>query len=540
MPVASWQFENRPLDVIQAAELCTAAPSHHRDKMKNESKIKALNSLAGILADLKGAGRRVVHCHGVFDLLHIGHIRYFEQAKQMGDVLVVTLTPDRYVDKGPHRPAFQEDLRAEAVASLNVVDYVAINDWPTAEETLRLLRPDVYVKGAEFKDIASDRTGKIALEKDVVEEIGGQLAFTEDIVFSSSNLINRYLSNLPREINNYLEIFRKRYDLDDAQKLLDRMGRLKVLVVGDTILDEYQYCDTIGKSTKDPALALHYRSHDIFAGGVLAVANHVANLAGEVTLVTTLGDRGRHEGFIRSQLNDSVTPVFHTQHNAPTIVKRRYLDGYSFNKLFEVYIMDDSGLDHAADMRQCRWIQDHAGGYDLVIAADFGHGAISRPMTTALMEAAPFLAVNTQANAGNRGVHTLSKYARADFVSIARHELRLECGPEEGTLREQMLRIARRMHSAQFIVTLGRKGCAICGPGGGFVKVPSFARQIVDRVGAGDALFSVTSLAAVLGAPNELTGFIGNVAGALAVEELGNKKSVAKAKLEKFVTSLLK
>jgi rfaE bifunctional protein kinase chain/domain/rfaE bifunctional protein nucleotidyltransferase chain/domain len=508
--------------------------------MMTELKITDLDSLAGIISQARDAGRRVVHCHGVFDLLHIGHIRYFEQAKQMGDILVVTLTPDRYVDKGPHRPAFNEDLRAEAVASLNVVDYVAINLWATAEQTLRQLRPDVYVKGSEFKDIASDRTGKIALEKAVIDEIGSELAFAEDIVFSSSSLINRYLSNLPREINNYLEIFRKRYTLEETLSLLDRMGSVNVLVVGDTILDEYQYCDTIGKSTKDPALALHYRSHDMFAGGVLAVANHVANLAGEVTLVTSLGEHDRHEQFIRAQLNSRVTPIFYTQANAPTIVKRRYLDGYSFNKLFEVYVMDDAGLDKATDERLCRWVQENAGHYDLVIAADFGHGAVSRQLAETLQAAAPFLAVNTQANAGNRGMHTISKYARADFASMARHELRLECGSDEGTLREQMLRISNRMGCAQLIITLGRKGCAVCGPEGGFIKVPSFARQIVDRVGAGDALFSVTSLAAVLNAPHELSGFIGNVAGALAVEELGNKKSVKKEKLEKFVTSLMK
>ena len=503
-------------------------------------KNKNLKELAEISKNLRKDGKKIIHCHGVFDLLHIGHIRYFEQAKKMGDILVVTLTPDRHVDKGPYRPAFNENLRAEAVASLNVVDYVAINNWATAEQTIRMLKPSVYVKGSEFKETASDRTGKIALEKAVVEEIGGKLAFTEDLVFSSSSLINRYLSNLPLEINNYLEIFRKRYTLDETLKALDRMGKLKVLVVGDTILDEYQYCNTIGKSTKDPALALHYRSHDTFAGGVLAVANHVANLAGEVTLVTSLGDRDRHEKFIRSQLNSKVVPTFFTQKDSPTIIKRRFVDGYSFNKLFEVYIMDDTGLDYETDGQQCKWIRDHAGYFDLVIAADFGHGAISRKMTNTLIEYAPFLSVNTQANAGNRGMHILSKYSRSDFASVAQHEFDLMCGLEDGSLREKMLRISRRMDCTQFIVTLGRKGCAVCGSRGGFVKVPSFALQVVDRVGAGDALFAVTSLASILKTPNELTGFIGNVAGALAVEVIGNKKSLEKKKLEKFVTSLLK
>jgi bifunctional ADP-heptose synthase (sugar kinase/adenylyltransferase) len=270
------------------------------------------------------------------------------------------------------------------------------------------------------------------------------------------------------------------------------------------------------------------------------VANHVASLAKEVTLVSTIGEHDSHEGLIRSQLNPRVTPVLYVQRNAPTTVKRRFIDGYSFNKLFEVYTMDDSGLDKESDRRMCQWVRTHAGDYDLVVNADFGHGAISPAMMTTLNSVAPFLALNTQANAGNRGLNTISKYDRADFASIAHHELLLECRRLNGNLRHEMKNIAERMGCRQFVVTLGRKGCAVSGPDGGFVKVPSFARQVVDRVGAGDAFFSVTALASRLSAANELIGFIGNVAGSLAVEILGNKKSLAKDKLEKFITSLLK
>ena len=114
--------------------------------MQQISKIKGLEDLANELRSLRSTGtdKTIVQCHGVFDLMHIGHIRHFEEAKAMGDVLVVTLTPDRYVNKGPHRPAFSEDLRAETIAALDCVDYIAINQWPDAVETIKLLKPDIY------------------------------------------------------------------------------------------------------------------------------------------------------------------------------------------------------------------------------------------------------------------------------------------------------------------------------------------------------------------------------------------------------------
>ena len=119
--------------------------------LQQNGKIKTIEELAKLLDVYRSETKKIVHCHGVFDRIHIGHIRYFEQARLLGDILVVTVTPDCFVDKGPHRPAFAEKLRAEAIASLSSVDYVAINQWTTAEETLRLLRPDFYVKGSEFK-----------------------------------------------------------------------------------------------------------------------------------------------------------------------------------------------------------------------------------------------------------------------------------------------------------------------------------------------------------------------------------------------------
>ncbi|MDA1191294.1 MAG: adenylyltransferase/cytidyltransferase family protein, partial [Candidatus Poribacteria bacterium] len=113
-----------------------------------QSPILPLNELAEFTARHRADGKTVVHCHGVFDLLHIGHIRYLQQAATLGDILVVTVTPDHFVNKGPHRPVFHEQLRAQAIGALACVQGVAVNEWRTAVETIRLLKPSIYAKGA--------------------------------------------------------------------------------------------------------------------------------------------------------------------------------------------------------------------------------------------------------------------------------------------------------------------------------------------------------------------------------------------------------
>jgi len=503
-------------------------------------KIVPLAELPATLQPHRQANRRIVHCHGVFDLLHIGHIRYFEQARSFGDVLVVTLTPDVYVDKGDRRPAFTEQLRAEAIASLGVVDYVAVNRWPTAEETLRTLRPHIYVKGSDFKSVDSDRTGKLAAEERVCKELGIDLRFTQDVVFSSTTLINQFFSSFSKELQDYLDLFRRRYSLDQVLDVVDAMARLKVLLVGDVIIDEYCYCSPLGASGKSPVLAVKYGSLDRFAGGVLAVANHLANFVDGVRLLTVLGERDDQRQFIESSLHPGVHPEFWVQDGAPTLVKRRYLDGYSLHKWLEIYTMDDSGLPAHKDQNLAESLRREAPRHDMAISADFGHGAVSRLLCESLVGHTPFLAVNTQVNAGNASMHTISRYPRADYVSLTERELRLDTRDLKKDLRLLACETARRFHSKALAVTKGRQGACMADSRDGFVVVPAFASRAVDSIGSGDAFFAISSLAARLDAPLEITAFLGNVAGALAVQIIGNQKAIDKPGLTKYVTSLLK
>lgn len=165
------------------------------------SKIQSVSQIASDIAVAKSGGKIIVLCHGCFDLMHPGHIKYFQASKEMGDILVITVTPDIYVDKGPDRPVFNQNLRVESIAALECVNYVAINEWPTAEETLRLLQPDIYVKGQEFENL-QDKTGKLQKELKVLKEIGAEMRFTHEIVFSSTALLNKHFDPQAARINS--------------------------------------------------------------------------------------------------------------------------------------------------------------------------------------------------------------------------------------------------------------------------------------------------------------------------------------------------
>src|ERR1700680_3348397 len=112
-------------------------------------KIRALNEVAAIAEQYRAAGKRVVQAHGTFDLLHLGHVRHLEAARRLGDLLVVTVTADRFVNKGPGRPVFNAELRAEMLATLEYVDWVAVNDAADAVSAIERIRPSIYIKGQD-------------------------------------------------------------------------------------------------------------------------------------------------------------------------------------------------------------------------------------------------------------------------------------------------------------------------------------------------------------------------------------------------------
>lgn len=509
-------------------------------RLRRNKKYRELDELAKELELARAENKKIVHCHGVFDLLHVGHIRHFKKAKELGDILIVTITPDRFVGKGPHRPAFGEDLRAEAVAALDCVDYVAINKWPLAANTIRLLRPHFYVKGPDYKDPEKDRTGGISIEEEATQSVGGQLVITEDISFSSSNLVNRYLPIYSKAVKDHLASFSSRYSSGDVLKFLTGAKTLKVLVIGEAIIDEYQYCEAIGKSSKEPMLAVRRLSTEIFAGGVLSAANHLANFSDHVGILSLIGEQRSHEHFIKENLNPKIATRYLKRKNSPTIVKRRFVENYFFTKLLEVYEINDTLLSEEDNQSLCAALRLEIPKYDAVMVLDFGHSMLTQEAIGILCKEASFLGVNVQSNAGNMGYNTLSRYLRADYICLAENEVRLEARDRRGDLKKIILDISKKFRCPKIVVTRGSKGCLCYDQDEGFVEVPALAGQVIDRMGAGDAFFSLTMLCAAQKAPLEVLGFIGNAAGAQAVATVGHRRFIEQASLFKQIESLLK
>jgi len=503
------------------------------------NKIYTLDELNRLISQYKKHRQTIVLCHGVFDLLHIGHIKHLKKAKSLGDVLIVTVTPNRYVNKGPHRPVFDEELRMEALASLEFVDFVALNKLDTAENAIYLLKPDIYVKGKDYMNIDEDITGGINKEINAIKEIGGKIEFTDEITYSSSNLINNHIDIYEPETKEFLSKFKSIYDIKEIKDYIEYIKSFKVLVIGETIIDEYIYGISLGKVGKESIIAFNPQTDEKYAGGALAVANHISDFCKSVDVITMIGSYNRNKTFIRDNLNHNVTPMFYSKKDSPTVIKKRYIDLDNYSKVFETYHYKDSKLNNEESKILSEDIKKLINSYDVVVVCDFGHGMFTDEVIDSLKQA-KHLVVNTQINAGNYGFNTINKYRymrdlKIDFFCIDEKELRLATENRY----DDIIDVIRKTDINQIIITRGSKGCIIK-YGNDIIEIPALTSKIVDKVGAGDALLSISSILSCTLPPPEILGFVGNAVGALAVSYIGNKEYITKKKLYKYMESLLK
>lgn len=504
-------------------------------------KILSPEQAAAYAQKARDEGQCLVLAHGVFDVLHLGHVRHLAKAKAEGDLLIVSITDDEFVNKGPGRPYFTARVRAEMLASLDLVDAVVVNHDASAVPMLLRVKPCVYAKGSEYANPSDDITGKITDEQNAVEQHGGRIAFTEDVVFSSSNLINRHFTSIySDELQLYLSERRNETFMNELSSHIEKAANLRVLVIGDAIMDEYIYVHAMAKASKENIISTRYAENELFAGGVFATANHIAGLCQHVEILTCLGAERTDLETIQSSLKPNIKLTVIERPGAPTTRKTRFIDKSYWRKLFEVYDFDDQPLRRDLQTRFDDIVRAKLKDYDVVVVNDFGHGLLAASTIQCIQDNAKFLAVNAQSNSANHGFNLITKYQRADFICIDAPEARLAAGLQHEPIERVLESLSKRIQCPNIIATHGEQGCVVYQANESIHRIPAFTKSVVDTVGAGDAFLSLASPLVAIGAPLTQAGFIGNAAGALKVGIVGHSKSVEKASLISYLRALLK
>lgn len=506
-----------------------------------KKKIYSLNDLSKKLKSKRFYKKKIILCHGVFDLLHIGHIKHFEEAKKLGDILVVTITPDKYVNKGPSRPVFNSNLRVEALASLESVDYLAVNKWQNAIETIKLIKPDIYCKGPDYKNKEEDLTKKIYEEEKAVKSYGGKIHITSAQKFSSGKLINNHLSNLTYEQKKFIAEIKKEFTFNQIVKHVNDLYDKKTLIIGEAIIDEYVFCETLGKSGKEPILSLKKLNSEIYYGGAIAVANHISGFCKKVSLFTMIGQNDKFKSDIVKKSAKNIQIDFFKKTNAPTILKRKYVDNINKNKILGIYEINDELVNLKDQSKIEKQINKYKNKFDHVVVLDYGHGFISEKIAHNITKISKSMSLNAQLNAANLGLHTINNYKNIETVVINEMEMRLEMRDRYSSINNLLKKLSLKLNIKNLIVTRGKNGSTMYNKHRDeYIDCPAFAVKVVDKIGAGDAMISMVSLVLSSKINKKLSLFIGSLAAAQSVESIGNSKEVNKTLMLRTIENLLK
>lgn len=485
--------------------------------------------------------KKVGLCHGVFDLIHPGHIIHFEEAKTVCDILVVSVTASEYVRKGPDRPYFDDDMRMKFLSSISFIDYVMLSEGYTVDDIIECVEPDFYIKGEEYTVPEDDITGKIDEEIKLVQKHGGDIYYTSGQVFSSTKLLNHGLSALPHEVMEFSVDFIKRYSMKDIKYFSEIVKNLKLLVIWDVIIDKYTYCSVQGLMSKDMGYSARYQEDEEYLGGSVAIAKHLAAFSNNVCLCSVIGSEIEINRKIKREIESSIkleliqSEVFHT------IIKHRYLQrNQKRDELHKIFAINNIPYDRQFDGNVIKAFKDKIlniiGGYDVVFLCDFGHGLINDEIIDIIQKKAKFLVLNCQANSTNYGLNIITKYKRADVFALDQKELKLAYP----NISEKMAfeKLSNHFNGSSGWLTRGSSGAY--GIENGIISsCPAFTLDVIDTIGAGDAFYAVGGLYKSAGASTELGMFMGNVAGALAANIVGNKNALQKANVLKYANTLL-
>mgnify|MGYP002278566151 CR=1 FL=1 len=484
-------------------------------------KIKTADEVARIIGK-RPRDKTVIMCHGVFDIVHPGHVRHLIYAKSKADILIASLTADAHIEKANFRPYVPQDLRAFNLAAFECVDYVLIDENPTPLENLKRLEPDFFAKGYEYAD--GNVNPKTQAEIGVIEKYGGEIIFTPgDVVYSSSRLIDLAPPNLQSEkLVALLEA--EELGFGDLRNALDKFDGVRVHVVGDLIVDSLTTCTMIGGMTKTPTMSVRYERRTDYVGGAGIVAKHLAAAGADVTLTTILGDDSLKDFVLEDLEKTGVKVNAIVSTTRPTTNKNAFVtNGY---RLLKVDTLDNRSISERTLERMCGEIS--AMNSDVVVFSDFRHGIFNKhtipPLTRAIGKDCLKVADSQVASRwGN-----ILEFQGFDLITPNEREARFSLADQDTVVRPLATDLYHRARCGVLILKLGDRGILTYrtrpeGHPRTFYAVDSLAGAVRDPVGAGDALLAYASLALATTRDDVTASIIGSVAAGLECEVDGNQ-----------------
>ena len=495
-----------------------------KDNPKYYKKIVNLKTLKKILGR-RPRKEKVILCHGNFDVVHPGHVRHLTYAKSKADKLIVSITADKFIQKGIYRPFVPQNIRAINIAAFEMVNYVIIDDNKKPLNLIRDLKPDYFAKGFEYNSSGLPPATKE--EQEVVTKYGGDIIFTPgDIVYSSTKILNI----AQPEISNFklLDLMkRNKITFKSLREILNKLNKIKVHVIGDMIIDTYTNTSLIGGHTKTPTPSVLQQEKTDFVGGAGIVAKHLKEAGANVTLTTVLGN-DRLKDFVLSEFKKNRIKINGIiDKTRPTTNKNTIISsGY---KLLKIDKVDNQPISEKIFENIKSLIKKEK--CDVIIFSDFRHGIFNKTNIKILSNSIKKNVIKVADSQVASRWGNILDFKKFDLITPNEKEVRFSLADQDSSISELTRELSKLSGFKNLILKLGERGTITVAKQNNSLSfaTPSFTKNVIDAVGAGDALLAYASLCLASSKSIVSSNILGSIAAACECEMEGNiavKKSM--------------
>ena len=460
--------------------------------------------------------KKIIHCHGVFDLVHPGHIRHLSYCKSKADVLIVSITPDKFIKKGVYRPLVPEKIRANNLSVLELVDYVVIDKFKHPYNIIKKIKPHYFAKGNEYFNSPNPLTEK---ETQTLKKFGGKMLFTPgDVVFSSTKIINENKINLKYDkLKNLMDV--NNYTFEKIIEVIKNFKNIRIHVVGDLIIDTLHECEAVAGLHKTPTLSLIKKNSKSYLGGAGIVAAHFASFTKKVTLTTVLkNDRlGNLAKKFLKKYNVNLNPIYEV--DRPTTEKSIYISkNHSLLKVNDVsnHPINNLSLDKIKKKLK-------KNNYDILIVSDYRHGIFNKQSCSEIIKSVNKKAFKVADSQVASRWGNILDFKGFDLITPTEQEARYSLFEQDLTIRALADKLMKDSKSKNIILKIGERGLIAIGKNKPeYIALDPFVDNLKDAKGAGDALLAYSSAALFKEKSLILASIIGIIAASCKCESKGN------------------
>ena len=500
--------------------------------------MKKIFNIRDLSVNFNSKKEKIVLCYGHFNTLHPGHFRYFDYAHKFGEKLYVLLQSDLDIEKDIRSHYFSEQQRATALAQIEKIDGIILFENKLLE-ALKKIKAEFLILGKEHENSTAP---KIVNAVQAFRKSGGSVIFhAGDIVYANSKLEHPKIENIAEKRNNdFLNVLSR--NKINKQRLLDiikKINKTKLLIIGDTIVDEYIACDALGMSAEAPLVVFRELYSKNYIGGAAIVASHIKSLGADCKFISIVGNDDKARIALDFLKSSKIKNKIFVDDTRPTTFKTRYM--VNNQKIFKVSRLKDHSIPSFLEKKIINEINERSTDYEGVLISDFVYGLITPNIINAIQKYSNnfnipvFADVQSSSQYGN-----ILKFKNVELLCPNEREARIALGNNDDSLENIAQQILKKSKSKYLILKLGSNGfISYDVKKNGYIErehFPALTINALDETGAGDSLLSAITVCLAAGANLKEASAIATYMSSLSVQTIGNKP----IKRETLIQEILK